>query len=149
MKRISEKQEKELIKNAKKVMENSYSPLTDFRTGTALLTDKGNIYTGCNVESVISGMGTCSERAAIYNAISKGEYNYKSIAITSQSKEPIKPCGMCLQFIAELSQVSNHDIEIIMAGGNGKIKRSSIKKMLPGAFGPEDMGLEIDKYRKY
>ncbi len=77
-------------------MANAYSIVNKFPCGAAVLTEKGNIYQGCNVESVISGMGTCAERSAIDHAVAHGEYGFKAVAIISKLGEPIKPCGMCL-----------------------------------------------------
>lgn len=148
MKKVSSDELQELIKKAKKAMKNAYVPRSNFLVGVAILTDKGTVYQGCNVESVISGMGTCAERCAIDNAVANGEYCFRAILIISKSDEPVKPCGMCLQYISEFSQVAEHDIEIIMLGAKGKIKRSSVNKMLPGSFGPKDSGLNLNKYRK-
>lgn len=144
---IKKEELKKLIEKAKKGMKNAYSPRTKFPTGAAVLTDKGNIYLGCNVESVISGMGTCAERCAVDNAVANGEYCFRAILIISKLEKTIKPCGMCLQYISEFAQVSGHDIEIIMVGSKGKIKKSSINKMLPRAFGPKDLGLNLGKYK--
>ena len=108
----------------------------------------GNIYQGCNTESVISGMGVCAERSAIDHAVAHGEYVYNAIVVTSKLEEPIKPCGMCLQYIAEFSQVANKDIEVLMVGSNGKIIISSIRQFLPDDFGPKDLGINLLKYQK-
>ena len=136
----------EVIKRAKEGMKNAFVPVSNFPTGSAILTDSGNIYHGGNVESVISGLGTCSERVAINNAVAHGEYCFKVIVVTTELEEPVKPCGMCLQYLAEFSQVANHDIKIIMVGSKGKTEKSSVNKMLPGAFGPRDLGLNLKKY---
>jgi len=143
---LTENEIKKLLKKAKQGMDNAFAVRSKFPTGSAILTDKGNIFIGCNIESVISGMGTCSEKCAIDNAVTNGEYCFKTILITSKSEEPIKPCGMCLQYIAEFAQVANHDIEIIMVGSKGKINKTTINKILPGMFGPRDLGLDLKKY---
>lgn len=148
MRKAGNKELKKLIEKAKEGMKNAYTRTGMFPVGAAVLTDKGGIYLGCNVESVISGMGICAERCAIDNAVAHGEYCFKAIAVVSKLEEPLKPCGMCLQYISEFSQVAEHDIEIIMIGSKGRIKRSSVNKMLPGSFGPKDAGLNLDRYRK-
>lgn len=135
-----------LIKKAKDVMKNAYVPSCKFPVGAVLLTDKGNSYVGCNVESVIGGMGTCAERAAICNAASNGEYHFKLVLIVSNSDKPLRPCGMCLQWLAEFAQVANHDIDVIMVGSKGVIEKSSVLKMLPNTIGPRDLGLDLKKY---
>lgn len=146
MLKVSKEELKQLIGKAKEGMKNAYTPRSNFSVGAAVLTDKGSVYQGCNVESVISGIGTCAERCAIDNAIANGEYCFKAVSIITKSESPVKPCGMCLHYINEFAQVANHDIAIIMAGSNGKIKKSSVFKMLPGAFGPRDLELNLKKY---
>ncbi len=143
---MADKDINDLIKKAKQVMKNAFVPSCKFPVGVAIITDNGNVYQGCNVESVIGGMGTCAERAAITNAVSKGEYHFKSVVIVSNSEKPLKPCGMCLQWLAEFAQVANHDIEIIMVGSNGVIVKNSVRKMLPDTIGPRDLGLDLTKY---
>ncbi|MBI2046591.1 cytidine deaminase [Candidatus Pacearchaeota archaeon] len=147
MLKIAKEELEKLIEKAKEGLKNAYAPRSNFPTGAAVLTDKGNVYQGCNVESVISGMGTCAERCAIDNAIANGEYCFKAIIVITKLENPVKPCGMCLHYINEFAQVANHDIAIIMAGSGGKISKSSVFKMLPEAFGPRDLGLNLKKYK--
>jgi len=65
--------EQELIESATKVRENSYAPFSDFRVGSALETEDGEIISGCNVESASYGLTVCAERVAIWKAISMGK----------------------------------------------------------------------------
>jgi cytidine deaminase len=136
----------ELIEKAKGGMANAFCPVNKFPVGASLLTDSGKIFVGCNVESVIAGLGTCAERCVIGNAVAEGEYCFDKIVIVSKLEEPVKPCGMCLQFIGEFAQVAEHDIEIIMVGSKGKIEKSSANKMLPDTYGPRVAGKDLSKY---
>lgn len=145
--KISKKELEKLIDKSKEGMKNAYAPRSNFPVGAAILTDNGEIFQGCNVESVISGMGTCAERCAIDSAVANGKYCFNAVVIVSKLEEPVKPCGMCLQYIAEFAQIAGHDIEIIMIGSKGKIEENSVNKMLPGTFGPVDLGLDLDKYK--
>ena len=147
-KKMLEDKIKKLIGKAIEGMNNAYAPRSNFPVGAAVLTSKGNMYQGCNIESVISGLGTCAERSAIDHAVAHGEYNFEAIAIVTKAKTPVKPCGACLQYISEFSQVAQKDVEIIMATSNGKYKKSRINKMLPGMFGPRDAKLDLRKYQK-
>ena len=36
---------------ARNIAEKAYAPYSNFRVGAALITDSGNIYTGCNIEN--------------------------------------------------------------------------------------------------
>ena len=141
--------QEKLITKAIEAMNNAYSVVHNFPVGASVLTKKGNIYHGCNIESVISGMGVCAERSAIDHAVAHGEYVFEAIVVTSKLGVPIKPCGMCLQYIAEFSQVANADIEILMVGSGGQIEISSIKKLLPNGFGPADLGIDLSKFQKW
>ena len=60
----------ELIERAKKAMEFSYAPYSDFHVGAALLTKDGKVYTGCNIENASYGATNCAERTAIFKAVS-------------------------------------------------------------------------------
>ena len=44
---------KNLLDTARQVMLNAYAPFSHFRVGAAILTEKGNVYRGCNVECIV------------------------------------------------------------------------------------------------
>ncbi len=137
-----------MIAGAKLGMKNAYAVVSSFPVGAAVLTSTGNVFQGCNTESVISGMGVCAERSAIDHAVACGEYLFEAVAVTSSLEDPIAPCGMCLQYIGEFSQVADRNIQILMIGSTGEIRESSIRQMLPTIFGPLDLGLDVARYRK-
>lgn len=145
---MTESEEADLILAAQRGMGNAYCPVTGFPVGAAVLTVKGGIYQGCNVQSVISGLGVCAERSAIDHAVACGEYCFTAIAVIAGLEDPISPCGMCLQYIGEFSQVASQDIEIVMVGSTGKIKRSSVVALSHRIFGPVDLGLDVGRYRQ-
>ncbi|GEM_PF-1019162 len=146
---VNTKQKLMLAKAAKDAGKNAYHPVTSTGTGAALLTKEGNIYTGCNVQSVISGLGCCAERCAIYNAVAHGAYNYKAIAVYFPTQKGAKPCGACLQLISEFAQVAKTDIRILMVNKEGRIvAEGTVNKMLPGAYGPRTSGKKLAAYRK-
>ena len=144
---VDSEQRARLLDTSKEGMGRAFAPVSGFSVGAAVLTDRGTIYPGCNTESVISGMGVCAERSAIDHAVACGEYRYRAIAVTSRLEEPIAPCGMCLQYIGEFSQVADFDIAILMLGSDGRIRESSIRAMLPVIFGPLDLELDISRFR--
>ncbi len=70
--------------------------------GAAILTDKGNVYTGTCID-IATNIGFCAERAAAAAMVSAGERIIKAcIAVTAEG-EIIPPCGVCREFLNELA----------------------------------------------
>lgn len=90
-----------LIIEAKKAMAYAYVPYSKFKVGAALLTESGQVYTGCNIENASFGATNCAERTAIFKAVSEGEHKFEKIAVVSSSEEHTFPCGICRQVMAE------------------------------------------------
>ena len=109
---------------------NSYSPYSNFRVGAALLTKTGKIFTGCNIENSSYSLTICAERTAIFKAVSEGQRNFKAIAISSDMKEIIPPCGACRQVLMDLAL----DIDVILSGSNNKPIIIKLSKLLPMPF---------------
>jgi len=90
----------------------------------ALLTEKGNIYTGVCID-VCSGMGFCAEHAAIAAMITARES--KIVKIVAISKNGIiPPCGRCREFI---SQVNDENIDTDVMVSQDEIVK--LKDLLP------------------
>jgi cytidine deaminase len=112
--------QKNLLEMALKGM-NEAHVLWGFRVGAAVLAEDGRVYEGCNVESWISGLGTCAERNAINHAILHGNRKIRELALVMDSEGPNEPipCGACLQYIYDFAE--SIDVKIVMAKEkNGK-----------------------------
>ena len=120
-----------LINKAIEARKNAYAPYSKFQVGAVVVTQKGNVYTGCNVENASYGATICAERVALCKAVSSGERNIKAIAIVYDEENFASPCGICRQFIYEFGS----EIEIIMAKMNGEYKIKKISELLPDGFG--------------
>jgi cytidine deaminase len=125
-----EHSEKELVEAATAVRENAYAPFSDFRVGSALETDDGEIIAGCNVESASYGLTVCAERVAIWKAISQGKRKIKCIAVVADTEELTPPCGVCRQIIWEFGG----DIPVVLANLKGNTETVQMKDLLPRAF---------------
>ncbi len=143
-----------LLNAADEVKENAYNPYSKFFVGAAILTDHGEIITGTNVENVAYGSTICAERMAIGRANAIGKRIFLSMAIIARGdntdqKNVTGPCGACRQMIFEFSCLSGKDIEIIMSNTRkDKIIISTIRELLPMAFGPEGLGVVIEEYEQ-
>ncbi len=126
----------ELLKQAFKATRLSYAPYSRLRVGAALLTEDGEVITGCNVENASYGLSNCAERTAVFKAVSMGKRRFRAIAVVSNKQNPIYPCGACRQVLREF----NKDITIILLDKHRKPIKTSLLKLLPKSFGPEDLG---------
>lgn len=147
-------EERLLIDAAAAAMKTAYSPYSKFSVGAALLTKDGEIVEGSNVENAAYGSTICAERVALLAANAKGKRNFVAMAIITkpeggQTETPAAPCGACRQMLFEASQVGGSDIKILLSNTKkDKILITSVRKILPLAFGPADLGVDISKYSK-
>jgi len=126
--------DKELEKlkiEAEKSQANAYAPYSDFKVGAALLTPKGNIYSGCNVENGSYGLTVCAERNAIFDMVKNGENKISKIVIIGETDDYLSPCGACRQVIAEFS---DEDAEIYMFNRNRDYKKVTVGEIIPFVF---------------
>ncbi|KAK6461921.1 cytidine deaminase-like protein [Scheffersomyces coipomensis] len=114
----------------------SYSPYSNFRVGCTLITESGTYISGANIENASYGACICAERTTISKALLEGHKKLKVIAISSDDKDPISPCGICRQFIREFGV----DIPIYMFGNSGQFIKVYLEDLLPLSFGPENLG---------
>ena len=57
-----------LIEEAFAARKMAYTPYSHFQVGAALLTEKGGIYRGCNIENAAYTPTNCAERTAFFKA---------------------------------------------------------------------------------
>ena len=127
-----------LIEKAYEAKEKAYVPYSRFPVGAAVMTDTGEIFTGCNIEAASYGATNCAERTAIFKAVSEGHLKIRRIAVVSDVKGTY-PCGICRQVIAEFAD----DIEIII-GDREAFEVYSLDDLLPHSF----TKTELQSHRK-
>jgi cytidine deaminase len=120
-----------LVRSAREAMKNAYAPFSKFRVGAAILTSKGQIFLGCNVENSSYGMTNCAERTAIFSAVAKHgpELEIYAVAVANDHGVPCSPCGACRQVIYEFGPRA-----IIFYEGEKGPKQSLITELLPEGF---------------
>jgi len=120
-----------LLGRAREASRKAYAPYSKFPVGAAILTGKGEVFVGANVENSSSGLTVCAERNAAACAVIAGARNFKAIAIFSpRAKAPLYPCGACLQVLSEFAQ----EMDIYSDGANEKPFHTTLRKLLPKAF---------------
>ena len=128
----------DLINQAMTARENSYSPYSTFRVGSAVLCKDGRVYLGCNIENASYGETVCAERVAIFKAISDGNRDFSAIAIVggiNKITDFAFPCGACRQVLCEHCAP---DLKIILYNGN-ETKICTLGELFPHSFGKSDI----------
>jgi cytidine deaminase len=119
----------QLIDSALQAKSRAYAPYSNFAVGAVLETAEGHVFLGCNVENLSFGLTLCAERSAVSAAVSAGFRHFKRIAVVSDSKEPISPCGSCRQVLAEFAPT----LEIITVSRDGERYETTLDLLLPRA----------------
>jgi cytidine deaminase len=119
----------EMIEQARAARHKAYAPYSKFQVGAALLTASGRVFTGCNVENLSFGLTICAERNALFAAVAAGERKFTKIAIVSDSKTPVSPCGACRQVLAEFGL----ELEVCSSNLQGERFEGRLKELLPRA----------------
>ena len=123
--------EDKLANLAKDIAKKAYAPYSNFRVGAALITDSGNIYTGCNIENAAYPATVCAEDVAVFKAISEGETKIDKIAVAcidAKSDTAIFPCGLSRQRLSEFNTE-----KVIVVDNNG-YKEYKFSEILPFDF---------------
>ena len=128
--------EENYIAETKKAMSKAYVPYSNYPVGVLIVTDNGNIYTGCNVENASYPLGNCAEASAIASMVMGGEKKIKHIYVMTKNDEGGIPCGGCRQRIREFS---DSNTEVFMCSKDGVKGRVNISELLPNSFGPEHL----------
>lgn len=130
-----------LIEKAMQAREKAYTPYSHFRVGAALLSKKGKIYTGCNIENAAYTPTNCAERTAVFKAVSEGEREFEKIAIVGGTEGKVlglcPPCGVCRQVLREFAVPK--EFGVILAKSTEEYREYTLAELFPEGFGPENL----------
>ena len=71
------------------------------QVGAAVLSSKGEIFSGCNIEHKFRSHDIHAEISAISSLVSSGDNKLKAILVVT-NRERFTPCGSCMDWIFEL-----------------------------------------------
>ena len=120
------------------LLNNSYSPYSNYAVSAILVTKDGKGFYGVNVENASYGAAICAERSAIVSAISAGykRYDFKELNIMVSSGKIGMPCFLCRQVISELF---DKDAIIRCYATTGEYREYTVEEICPYPFGSEDL----------
>jgi len=120
-----------LLQAARNALKQAYAPYSNFRVGAAVLTEKGALFNGCNVENASYGLTVCAERVAIYSAVAEEgkDMRIKAIAVVCEMGGDCSPCGACRQVISEFGPGA-----IVIFQSREGIEEMHISELFPKGF---------------
>ena len=120
------------------ILNNSYSPYSNFKVAAIAVMKDGKEFYGTNVENASYGAAICAERSAIVSAISNGykKYDFDKLYVMVNSDKISTCCFMCRQVISELFE---KDRNIILMNKNGDEKVYTVLELCPYPFDEEDL----------
>ena len=119
--------DQQVLALAKRHLQYSYSPYSNFKVGAALFLENGQFIGGSNQENASYPLCLCAERVALAAAAAMHpEVLIHTLAVTVQHankiiRDPIMPCGACRQVICEVEQKQQKAIRIITQGMEGEV----------------------------
>lgn len=101
------------------------------QVAAAILTKKGNIYTGICLDTA-STLGICAERNAIFNMLTNGESKNEKIVCVMSNGNVGTPCGACRELIMQLDKDSKN-IQILI--DKNEYKAITMNELMPNWWG--------------
>lgn len=129
---LSPQHRESLLSAARTAMKRAHAPYSNFRVGAAVLTDHGEIFSGCNVENASYGLTNCAERSAIFTAVQgtkADKLKIRAVLVVNGNDVPCSPCGACRQVIAEFGENA-----LVIFRGQKDYVEMSIQDLLPESF---------------
>jgi len=127
--------DRDLVEAAREAQSASYAPYSEYVVGAALLTDGGDVYTGCNVENANYSNSLHAEEVALGSAVADGCRSFDRIAVSSGERDGVLPCGMCRQTLAEFCG----DSFVVLTDRGDRIREHRLGELLPDAIDREDL----------
>ena len=119
----------ELYTKCKEILNNRIisDSVTAGGVAAAILTTRGNIYTGVCIDTACS-LGCCAERNAIGNMITNGEHEIDMLVCIGNNDKIMMPCGACREL---LMQLSNYNKNMKILTNLEKKNTITLEKLMP------------------
>ena len=121
----------DLLETARTAVEDSYAPYSEYRVGAAIETADGTVYTGCNIENANYSNSIHAEELALGKAVQDGHREFARLAVASDKRDGVTPCGMCRQSLAEFC---GEPLPIYCDEGDGEVSEYTLGELLPNTI---------------
>ena len=125
--------DRDLIEIAREIQSRAHVPYSEYRVGAALETADGEVFEGFNIENANYSNSLHAEEVAIAEAVKNGHREFSRIAVSSDRRDGLTPCGMCRQTLAEFC---SDDLEVLCDTGDS-IATYTLGQLLPNTITQE------------
>lgn len=144
---VSAKELEALADTAEAASKHAYCPYSKFPVGAAVYARKPRqeddvasescaVFSGCNTENANYSLTLHAEHSAVAQAVEHGYTEIIAVVIYTPTDTSTAPCGSCRQVINEFGPDA-----VVIAACDGKMSlRWNMRKLLPDAFGPKNLG---------
>ena len=96
------------------LLNDSYSPYSNFRVAAIVVMKDGREFKGVNVENASYGLCNCAERSAIFSAVSNGykRHDFDKLYVMCDNEKIGMSCMLCRQVMIELFDKDVKGIEM-------------------------------------
>ncbi len=115
----------------------AYAPYSSVRVGAAGLVDDGRVVRGCNVENASYGLTLCAECGLVSDLAVSGGGRLVAVSVVAGDGAYLAPCGRCRQLLYEAGGA-----DLLVDTGDGG--PTTLGRLLPDAFGPDDVAARAD-----
>lgn len=128
----------ELRSLARAAAARAYAPYSHVSVGAGALCSDGSTVVGSNVENASFGLTLCAECSLVSDLVRQCGGRLVALSVVAGDGEPLTPCGRCRQLLFEHGGAA-----LLVDAGEGNTPLT-LGDLLPGAFGPEDLGSRRD-----
>jgi len=119
------------IAGAQRARDLSYSPYSRFKMGAGIVGSQGEEVIGTLIENVSLGLAICSERVALFTAITNGIQPVVLAVCSPRTEDKLTfPCGACLQVALELA---GPELTVVAVDTDGVSGHAVLRDLLPKA----------------
>jgi cytidine deaminase len=124
---------RELIEAAREIQARAHVPYSNYRVGAALETEGGEVFVGCNIENANYSNSLHAEEVAIAEAVKEGHREFARLAVSSDRRDGVTPCGMCRQTLSEFCEPEF----LVLCDESDSVSEYTLGELLPDTITEE------------
>jgi len=124
-----------LVAAAREAFADAHVPYSEYPVGAALRTADGGVYRGCNIENANYSNSLHAEEVALAEAVKAGHTEFDRLAVASDARDGVTPCGMCRQTLAEFC---DGDMPVVCDEGDA-VSTYTLGELLPDTISLETL----------